>query len=137
MKRIFILLCAACTAFASCSKDDPPFAYDKEMIYGTWVLDQVYLENTWVDIDDVGLGYTAATFLPDGTYLVEGGLGDDVGVYKFAGSNVVACSFPGYSTKVKYEIRTLTDTRCEFKMTHTEGIAVTVVIMRCIKELPG
>lgn len=55
--------------FTSCSKDEEPtFDYDLNMIYGTWMLDEVDTGNGY---QDWILEETSATFKKDGSYCRE------------------------------------------------------------------
>jgi len=82
MKKLFFIFTIATLALVACSKDDDKgFAYDKELVYGTWEI--VELEG-----EPWPLETTTATFNRDGTYVGVGALGNGEGTYKLSGKTI-------------------------------------------------
>ena len=114
--------------FPSCTKDDETtFDYNLNMIYGTWVLDEV----------DTGNGYqnwileeTSATFKKDGSYYGKGYFGDGSGTYTAEGKTITC--FVGGKEYIKYDVLYLNGNKCELRMYMTgsdEDIKI-----KCVKE---
>ena len=114
--------------FTSCSKDDEPtFDYDLNMIYGTWVLDEV----------DTGSGYqnwileeTSATFKKDGSYYGKGYFGNGSGTYTAEGKTIKC--FVGGKEYIKYDVLDLNGNKCELRM-YMSGSEKDIKI-KCVKE---
>lgn len=131
MKKVFLILMAVLPllCFTSCSDDEnePKFDYDTSMIYGTWVIQEIEIDGTWIEWR---LDKTSATFNPDGTYYGKGEYGNGSGTY-VADGKTITCYVDGMEY-LKYDIIDLTDGFCELRMYTSYGDAESNI--RCVKE---
>lgn len=132
MKKVLFFMLAMVlpmVVFTSCSKDEdePVFDYDKNLLYGTWVISEIELDGNWFDWR---LDETSATFNPDGTYYGRGEYGNGSGTYVAEGKTIT-CYVSG-KEYLKYDVIKLTENTCELRMYNSYGDAETNI--RCIKE---
>lgn len=132
MKKVLYMLAMVLpmVVFTSCSKDDedePIFDYDKNLIYGTWVISEIEVDGIWIDwmLDE-----TSATFNPDGTYYGKGEYGNGSGTYVAEGKTIT-CYVSG-EEYLKYDVISLTENICELRMYNSYGDSESNI--RCIKE---